>query len=778
MERRPEFMRPAQRWKKIFLIVATVLVPNLLIMWSTSAQAAVSTSNFGIGRGDGLEIGINLANLNVIRADINAGVYDRPCTAAEHNPNKWHTLVNVEAKCHYDHHHGDDPNYVNDLFGEPGGWYGRPGESVSYPWQTFKAATATEPNDQYVANKQMENDLKHEGYTWVVRRDQPCPEDKACITDFRLQFHGIFGAHDAVVRWHSFSFEGRLCNKPSDPSTCGIYRTGGWNDFGRLFITQPDVIECGHAVNAIYIPLAADTLYFPLDRPEARDEIRCHPTIRTLPAYPSQRPLMEWWGGGSSHMRFQIRSYDPIGNIRQDAPDQWLFHCTLEDVNCRYDQTITTAFIGYVLSIPEFIDDARSIRVDSNGDGRTDYKGWTDRFSQDKTGCTQTSLDCIPVEYNNIPLNYFFNKEAQYFHHPCNNCAKMDYDISPPGKKWNTWFFTKYTGAGHGGDHGTDPTPIPPTPVPPTPPPGSPAIVVEVSPTDAVQGQTINVALKLYNVSGVYGLQTQCLVDPAILKGTARADGDGFNSNNSFFVDNGFQPGGSWLVAASRIQPNTAIQGNATAFTLAYDVVGIGDGKLACSALAVDQNGHDLALEVINGSYISQPIITEEPPTEVPVEPTPTNTPDPAMLSTISGIARYQNRPNNAGILVEIYKPDQTKVSEVVTGTDGGFSFGGLAIGSYNILITAPQHIPSLAPVVVDADGKIIDAGTTVLSAGDTDDDGKIDIVDATFIGANFGLEGADTPANADLNSDDRVNISDLALVGGNYGLQSPTLPQ
>jgi hypothetical protein len=128
MEKKSIFAGSAHRWKKIFLIFVTVLLPNLLIMWTTSAQSAISTSNFGVGRGDGLEIGINLANLNQVRADINAGVYDRPCTAAEHDPNKWHTLINVEAKCHYDHHHGDDPNYVNDIFGEPGAFFGKPGK--------------------------------------------------------------------------------------------------------------------------------------------------------------------------------------------------------------------------------------------------------------------------------------------------------------------------------------------------------------------------------------------------------------------------------------------------------------------------------------------------------------------------------------------------------------------------------------------------------------------------------------------------------------------------
>src|SRR5690606_7594802 len=113
-------------------------------------------------------------------------------------------------------------------------------------------------------------------------------------------------------------------------------------------------------------------------------------------------------------------------------------------------------------------------------------------------------------------------------------------------------------------------------------------------------GQSINVALKLYNVSNVYGIQSQCSVDTTILQGTTRTDGDGFNGDNSFFVDNGFQTDGKWVVAASRMQPNTPISGSATAFSLAYNVVGAGDGKLNCAVMAVDANGHDLEIEVIN----------------------------------------------------------------------------------------------------------------------------------------------------------------------------------
>jgi hypothetical protein len=395
------------------------------------------------GPGEDYEIGIDLYELDAIQADIQYGVYNRPCTEEEHDPNQWHLLVSPEHQCHYDHHHGDDPHLVDDIFGPPGEWFERPYQSISYPWQTFPAQTMYESNEAYIG--QMENDLKHEGYGWIVRRNQPCP-DQNCITDFRLQYHGILGAHGAVTRFHSYSFEARACQNPNDPGSCGIIRNGGWADYGRLFTT--DQISCNHDVQANFIDLPADTLYFPIDRPEARDEIRCHPTVTDLSSYPGSVPLAEWWAHSPGDLvRFQLRSFDPLGNIDQNDPSQWQLHCDTNDLDCRYNQSIMTAWIGYVIHLHEFRD---GVSLDSDRNGRTDYLGYADRWGSPAAGCNESGLDCIPVEYNDVVLTLYPDengvpKEARYTHDICDECVKVDYDLSPPGEKWITWFY-KYVG--------------------------------------------------------------------------------------------------------------------------------------------------------------------------------------------------------------------------------------------------------------------------------------------------------------------------------------------
>lgn len=761
-----------------FRIIVLAILLLLISLTVVAPSAAQSSNGLGVGRGHGMEVGINLDELNRIKGDIANGLYERPCTPEEHNPLEWHTLVNVERKCHYNHQHGDDPNYVNDIFGAPGAWFGAPGQSISYPWQTFPATTANEPNTAYIGTGKMENEGKHEGYGWVVRRDQPCPAGN-CVTDFRLEFHGIFGAMGAVTRYHSFSLEARVCINATDPSSCGIVRYGGWADFGILFTTSPNDISCTHDVNEIRIPLAADNLFRPIDRPESRDEIRCHPNVATLPSYPSTRPLAEWWAHGPGETRFQLRAYDPIGNINPANPSEWQFFCTYGDANCRFNQSIMSVFIGYTLHIHETAAGGRP--VDSNGDGRTDYSGYATRWGGGASSCTAAALDCVPLVYDNVVLNFFENREARYAQTVCEDCPKVDYDLSPPSQQWITWFFTKYGGI----TPPPQPTP-PPEPTQP-PPPTVPTVRIDVNPTVREPGGDVSVTLNLFNVSDLYGLQAECMVDPAILQGTTRTDGEAFSAATSFFVDQGFQSDGKWMVAASRLQPNPSIFGNASAFTLHYTVTGEGTTTVTCSVLGVDENGGERPLEIINGNFQSQmtaptplptiPPPTMPPPSETPVpteptEPSPAETPVPGTLSVITGTANYQNAPDNAGITVQLVK-DGSVLTQLTTAENGVFKFTDVPVGEYQLLLSAPLHLAVIGALSITTDGMDMDMGILTLPAGDTDNSGKVDILDASWIGINFGGDAALAP-NADLNYDNLINIRDLVLVGSNFDLQGP----
>jgi hypothetical protein len=160
----------------------------------------------------------------------------------------------------------------------------------------------------------------------------------------------------------------------------------------------------------------------------------------------------------------------------------------------------------------------------------------------------------------------------------------------------------------------------------------------------------------------------------------------------------------------------------------------------------------------------------EEPPTE----PGPVEEPPVVIAnSTISGLAAYQNRPDNGGITVKLLAANHNVITEFVTGADGLYAFPELPVGDYTLEMLAPQHIPVVESVSVQSENATVQV-ESLLRAGDVDDNGKIDLGDVTLVGANFGVEVIPEIDNVDLNDDGWVNISDLALTGGNFDLVSP----
>ncbi len=297
--------------------------------------------------------------------------------------------------------------------------------------------------------------------------------------------------------------------------------------------------------------------------------------------------------------------------------------------------------------------------------------------------------------------------------------------------------------------------------------PTGPAIRVDIQP--ASSGGQVQVLFQLFNVAEVYGLEANCSANPAVLSGADRIDGEGFNSSNSFFVDQGYNAtNGSWVVAATRLMPNPAISGSMTAFGLNYTAQNAGDTTVNCSVLAVDKNGYPLPLEVIQN-----PSAPPQPTAQQPASPLPTAT--PPQTSVLNGTVTYQNGPDNAGITVRLLANDSI-LAEAETAADGTYRFPDVPPGAYTLEAHAPYHLPIRLPITVTADGAAIELASAMLPSGDTDNSGMIDIVDAIFIGANFGIQTPPAPANADLNRDALVNVSDLVLVGANFGLSGPVM--
>lgn len=333
------------------------------------------------------------------------------------------------------------------------------------------------------------------------------------------------------------------------------------------------------------------------------------------------------------------------------------------------------------------------------------------------------------------------------------------------------------------------------------PPP--PVVRLEVNPPAAKAGDTVTVAVKLENVTELYGLQVTCQADPTALAGTSRIEGDAFTSSNGFYVDQGAKPDGKWLIAATRLQPNPAFSGSGTAFTFQYKLLSAVNTTLTCAALGVDSHSVTLPLTLANGTLTitaaveptavvpttvppTAEIPTVIPPTEVvptveasptpaPTEiaPTPEATAVVGLPSTIQGVVINTFAPDSSGGQVRL-TANGSLVQQSTTAADGAFSFADVPPGSYVILASVPEHLALVYNVTVTGDGAAVDLGSHNFVTGDTDDNQTIDLADAVLISANFDLAVPPAPSNADLNHDGKVNVSDLVLVGINFGLVGP----
>ena len=315
-------------------------------------------------------------------------------------------MWNDRLGCHYNHEHKHNPHEVDDIFGPPGAWFG--GDEISYPWQTFAGANGNAP--QWSGNPaDLENVAKHAGYGWIVRRDIPPHGGDAWIKDFRLQYHAISAPPGTLTRFHSFSLEAQICDRNEQ---CGLIRRGGWLDFGNLQVSRAGVVALDGEADAVDDQARRRVHFFyeqPAQRAKAVNKAEFFWYGRNQPTNPPFSvpiPLV-----------IAIATGDAWANVDPANPETLNLFCP--DYQCdKNGSTIEAHVIDMTISDP-------------------DYEGYTDRYGRAVSGCTQVSLDCIPIIIEHAPVARVQHRDDRDL--GLSSAGSQDFDISPAGEWWITY---------------------------------------------------------------------------------------------------------------------------------------------------------------------------------------------------------------------------------------------------------------------------------------------------------------------------------------------------
>lgn len=296
-----------------------------------------------------------------------------------HDSRAFHTLWNAVEGCHYDHHHGDDPHELDDLFGTS--LFSLMGGEISHPWQTFSDAGP-------------ENVLKHAGYFWHVRRNlQPQPGQDAYVKAFRLLVHQHPTGRDSDVRFHSGVFEAVVAG--TDGAEGYIQIPGMWIDFGHLLVDGRKVLDVG------------------MEAEPGRH--RQHGSRGA--------PQIIWYGASRATHAPDPRGRIPRGfvSISTSVHDVWDYtspgnpsrvddYACFGSPRCQANATLLRPHLIGV-QVPRVL---RPI-VDPDRNGIADWTGYTDRYGVPVDGCAGTGLDCVPVTLRGIRTDvstYSCNQEC------------------------------------------------------------------------------------------------------------------------------------------------------------------------------------------------------------------------------------------------------------------------------------------------------------------------------------------------------------------------------
>ncbi len=306
----------------------------------------------------------------------------------------------------------------------------------------------------------------------------------------------------------------------------------------------------------------------------------------------------------------------------------------------------------------------------------------------------------------------------------------------------------------------TEPTTEPTATATATDEPTADFIVEVEGPSTVTVGDTFDVSVVAKNVPdpGIFGYQFEFNWDDTVVSPVD----DTLSLNDSFGLQAQRDISTDQLsLAVSRQGDVDDLGGDLTLLTWTFQADAVTDPDATTFSLSDWKFGRKGGVVVLVDQVIDLDVIIEE-------------IDDTAGNGDIVGNITVEGRADDNQAGHEVTAIANSTASDI-TDDAGDFWINDAPADTYTVTANSAGFLSTTCTDVAHSVDALTTLNNTTLLAGDIDDDGVIDITDATAIGTAFGSTEADEVAN--LNVDDEVDILDLILMAANYGQTSADNP-
>jgi len=292
-------------------------------------------------------------------------------------------------------------------------------------------------------------------------------------------------------------------------------------------------------------------------------------------------------------------------------------------------------------------------------------------------------------------------------------------------------------------------------------PNGSAQLTITPANSTGFVGSSTTITIDVTAATNLYGYQFQVNYDPAKVTASGTFLNGFLDSTLDVFIPGNWNAAcsaGACKFALTKTNPGVPANGAGSLAKITFTGLAPGQIPLTFSGdILADRNGFDVGHTATGGTLTIY------------------------GNAIITGTVNLQGRatPITSGTVT--LSDNAAKFAPTIANFDASTGIFSATVpvdlvgSTYNLTATHSLYLSNQLSGLAVVAGGTYNAGTTMLRAGDANNDGTINVFDLSCVGGGYGTVGTICgTGGSDINADGTVNIFDLVLVGGNYELSAP----